>query len=175
MARCTQLLVIAALAIVVSPAWAQKVHTDVDPSVNFATLKTYYWVRTDPSQDDLTNRLIVAAVNQWLTEKGWVEAPEEQAQVAVVPHVTTQQKQTLNALYNGLGPWAWGGWGTATLETYTEGALIIDLFGTRSERLIWRGTATDTLADNPGPEKVTSRIQKAAEKMFRDFPPGSGD
>jgi hypothetical protein len=35
--------------------------------------------------------------------------------------------------------------------------------------LLWRGTSSDTLSDNP--EKNTKKMDKGVEKMFKDFPP----
>ena len=175
MSRRTALLFTAAMAIAAGPAWAQKVTTDFDPSVNFSVIRMYYWAKVAPTQNDLMNQRIIAAVDHWLTAKGWVKSPEGQADVAVIPHVTTQQGQRLSTFCDGLGGWGFGGWGaglaTTTVETYTEGTLIVDLFATRTKKLVWRGTATDTLSDDP--TKIADRIQKAAEKMFKNkFPPG---
>jgi hypothetical protein len=38
--------------------------------------------------------------------------------------------------------------------------------------LVWRGTASDTVSDKP--EKNEKKIQKAAEKMFKKYPPSKG-
>jgi len=37
--------------------------------------------------------------------------------------------------------------------------------------VIWRGSATATLSDKP--EKDTKKLDKAVEKLFKDFPPHS--
>jgi len=65
------------------------------------------------------------------------------------------------------------GWGQAitTPETYTVGTLVVDLFDVRTMQLVWRGAGTETLSDKP--EKDTQKLNKAVEKMFKDFPPKS--
>jgi hypothetical protein len=179
MSRRTVLLVALALLMGSGPAWAQKVKTDFDPSVSFGAMKTYYWAKTDPVPNDLMNQRLMSAVDHWLTAKGWIKVGADQADLAVVPVLTTQQGQTLNTFYDSYGGgWGYRGWGatgfgssTTTVNTFTQGTLVIDLFERQSKRLIWRGTATDTISDDP--KKNAEKIQKATEKMFKkNFPPG---
>ena len=178
MSRRTLFCVLLALAIGAPSAWAQKVTTDFDPNTKFAAYKTYYWAKTDPSQNDLMNQRVITAVDHWLTLNGWTKAPSDQADIAVVPQAATRTGQTLNTFYDGWGGWGYGGWGaggigssTTTVDTYTEGTLMIDLFDRQSKRLVWRGTASATLSDDP--KKVAEKIHKAVEKMFKkNFPPG---
>jgi hypothetical protein len=50
--------------------------------------------------------------------------------------------------------------------------MVIDLFDAASKKLVWRGIAKDTLSDKP--QNNAKKIDKAAEKMFKDkkkFPP----
>jgi len=171
------LFVALALAVGASPGWAQEVNTDFDPGTNFAAFRTYYWAKADPvPTNDIANQRIVATVDQWLMSKGWSKVPKEQADVAIAAHVATQQKQSLDTFYPAgpWGGWGWGGWGgmaTTTVRTYLEGTLIVDMFNAKTNKLIWRGTATDTVSDDP--EKNAKHIQKAIRKMFeKRFPPG---
>jgi hypothetical protein len=125
------------------------------------------------------NQRLISAVDHWLTAKGWTKADAAQADVAVMPLLSTQQGQTLNTFYDGFGGgWRYRGWGTTTatttVNTYTQGTLVIDLFENSSKKLMWRGTATDTISDDP--KKNAEKIQKATEKMFKkNFPPGVTD
>jgi hypothetical protein len=50
-----------------------------------------------------------------------------------------------------------------------QGTLVIDLVDSRKKELVWRGTATDTLSDEP--EKNAQKIEKATEKLFKKYPP----
>jgi hypothetical protein len=90
---------------------------------------------------------------------------------------TTQNEQTLNTFYDGFGGgWGWrrfggGGFGnaTTTTETYKVGTVVVDLFDTSTKKLLWRGTASDTLSNNS--DKNIKNLDKAVTKMFKNFPP----
>jgi hypothetical protein len=43
------------------------------------------------------------------------------------------------------------------------------MFDTRTKRLIWRGSASDSVPDKP--EKAMKDLNKSVEKMFERFPP----
>jgi hypothetical protein len=89
----------------------------------------------------------------------------------------TEDHQTLNTYYDNFGGgwgWRWGGFdgfGTATTteQTYKVGTLVVDLFDTNTKKLIWRGSAMDTLSDKS--EKNIKNLDKGVEKMFEHFPP----
>ena len=159
-----------AVAIGAGVAGAQTVHTDSAPSVNFSSFKTYYWAKTDPVPgNDITNQRIIAAVDGGMASRGWTKAPQGQADLAVVANVSTKQRQSLDTFYGGyggFGGWGWGGWGPTetTVRTYLEGTLVVALFDAMTKKLVWRGTATDTVSDNP--QKNAEHIDKAVSKMF---------
>ena len=168
MTRARALTLAVAFAIGTGVAWAQSVHTDSDPSVNFSSFKTYYWARTDIVQgNDIVNQRIIAAVDRGMASRGWTKAPEGQADLAVVAIVSTSEKQSLETLYNGFGGgWGYAGWGPVetTVRTYLEGTLLVDLFNAQSKKLVWRGVASDTVSDKP--QKNADHIDKSVEKMF---------
>jgi uncharacterized protein DUF4136 len=173
MFRKIAVFVVLGIALGNGVARAQSVKTDYDPKVNFSAYRTYYWATTDPTPNDLMNRRIIAAVDQWLMAKGWIPVPPALADVAVSVHVATKERYTLQTFYDGW-PSGWGvyGWGTATTEVipFVQGTMVVDLFDARTKRLIWRGIATDTISDDP--QKNAKKIEKAVEKMFKkNFPP----
>jgi hypothetical protein len=161
-----------AVAVVVGTgvSWAQTVYTDFSPSANFASYKTYYWApNTNPMPgNDLVNGRIMADIDAAMSRRGWVKAPADQADLAVTAHVSTQERQKLESFYTGWGGWGWGGWGPGpvetTVKTYLKGTLVVDLFDAKTKKLVWRGSATDTVSDNPA--KNAERIDKAIDKMF---------
>ena len=156
---------------------AQQVKTDYDRSANFAQYKTYSWEQVK-TRDALDVDRIKAAVNAALAAKGWTRV-ESGGDVSIVAIEMTRDQQTLNTFYNGFGGgWGWrrfggGGFGdaTTTTETYKVGTLVLDLFDTKSKQLIWRGSSSDTLSNNS--DKNIKNLDKGAEKMFKNFPPGA--
>jgi hypothetical protein len=154
-----------------STAAAQKVDTDFDHHADFSRYRTYMWLRQPMLNDPLANQRVVDDVNRQLQAKGW-QMVTQNADVGVVANGATQQKQTLNTFYDGFPGWRWswaGGDTTTTVENYTVGTLVVDLFDSHSKQAIFRGTATDTLSQKQ--EKNDEKIDKAIEKMFDKFPP----
>jgi hypothetical protein len=60
---------------------------------------------------------------------------------------------------------------STTVNTVHVGQAVVDIFDAKTKKLVFRGTASDELSDKP--EKNEKKIEKATEKMFKDFPPGS--
>jgi hypothetical protein len=152
-----------------------EVKTDYDHSADFAAYHTFSWLKVDASNPLWTDR-IKQAVGQQLSAKGWTEQPSG-GDVSVAAMGRTRQEQTYNTFYDGLGGgWGWrrfGGMGmgeaTTTVEDTPVGSLNVDLFDSRTKKLIWRGTASQTLSSKP--EKNTEKLDKAVADMFKKFPP----
>jgi hypothetical protein len=163
----------ALIAIFVSaPALAQKVETDYDHSVNFTHYHTYCWGHVH-SSDPLYEDRIRSAVDQALQAKEWRAVPEG-CDVTLTAVLIEKNKTEYTTFYNGLGGgWRWHGWGTGMATTEVEkipiGTLVVDIYDTSSEHLVWRGLASDQLSDKP--EKDTKKVEKAVDKMFAKFPP----
>ena len=151
--------------------------TDYDRSANFAQYKTFSWQHVK-TKDALDVDRIKNAVNAALAAKGWTQV-DSGGDVSIIAIEMTQQQQTLNTFYDGFGGgWGWrrfggGGFGeaTTTTETYKVGTLVVDLFDTKTKKLLWRGTSSDTLSNNS--DKNIKNLDKGVEKLFKQFPPGS--
>ena len=154
---------------------AQDVHTDYDHSFNFAQVHTFAIKIGTSWGNPLTEGRAKSAVSDALVKQGWSPAADEaSADAVVVIHGATQNKQSLNTFYSGggMGGWGWGGMGgtaTTTVNNYQVGTMVVDIFDAKDKKLIFRGTAADEVSDKP--DKNTKKIDKAAEKMFKDFPP----
>lgn len=154
-----------------------KVSTDSDPQAQFGTYKTYYWAMKPQGNSPLMAQRVVDGVDSRLQAKGWKLGAK--GDVAVAAHITTQEKQSLDTFYSGgaLGGWGWrggfgGGMATTTVDTFEEGTLIVDMFDSRTQKAIWRGTATGAVSSKS--DKTETEIDKSLDKMFAAFPPGSG-
>src|SRR6202051_4568989 len=154
-------------------SFAQQVKTDYDHNANFGQYKTYSWEKVQTKDPLLVDR-IKDAVNRALAAKGWTQV-DSGGDVCVMASEITQQQQTLNTFYDGFGGGRrWGGFGgfgdaTTTTETYSVGSLIVDLFDAKNKNLLWRGSSSDTLSNNP--DKNTKNLDKGVQKMFAHFPP----
>ena len=152
--------------------FAQKVETDFNHQFNFSQLRTFAVqfgsVWNNPLQQDRAKEDIIRE----LTAKGWTEASDPaSADAVVVIHGATQQQKSLDTWYSG-GGWAWGpGMSQTTVNTVNVGTMAIDIFDAKTKQLVFRGTASDDISDKP--EKNAKKIDKAVQKMFKNFPPGS--
>ena len=158
----------AVVSMMTAAAYAQKVNVDSDPAAAFATYKTYAWTAGTPAPNALNEQRLHASVDARLSGRGLAmntTAPD----VIVSTHVTTMERQQLISNGFGYGPWWGGGLGTASIETYTEGTLIVDLYDAHTKKMVWRGVATATASDKPA--KNTVKMNKALDKMFEKFPP----
>lgn len=72
---------------------------------------------------------------------------------------------------SGFGGGFGGGFGEATTteDTYNVGTLVVDLFDSNTKKLIWRGSASETLSQKS--DKNIKNLDKGVEKMFDHFPP----
>jgi hypothetical protein len=146
------------------------VKTDYDRNANFAQYKTYSWERVQ-TRDPLMVDRIKSAVNGSLAAKGLTEVPTG-GDISIVAIEVTHNEQTIDTFYNNFGGGRrFGGFGdaTTTTETYRVGTLVVDLSDTASKKLVWRGSASDTLSDKS--EKNIDNLDKGVVKMFKKFPP----
>jgi hypothetical protein len=118
---------------------------------------------------------IQAMIKKELKEGGLREVTEN-PDVFVTYHVTTADKKSYTTSSYGYGGY-WGGWGgygrygygpsmtssTTREYEYTEGTLIIDAYDAAEKKMIWRGTGTVTVKDNP--EKRVKQVEKIFNKL----------
>jgi len=173
--RIVPALLLALLA--VAPSFAQKVNVDWDRSANFSSFKTYAWQPSPAPATGLWDQRVIDGVNKQLQAKGFqMVTSNPQMWVVYTAHIKKEQ-QVVGTGYN-MGPsWGWGYWGgptTTTYNTYTykEGTLVVELADANGHTLLWRGTATDTVQNNP--DKGIKTLNNAMNKMFKNFPPKPG-
>ena len=159
---------LALAALTAGVVYAQHVTTDSDPAAPFATYKTYAWTPGTASAISLSEQRIHDGVNAQLQGKGMTQV-NSNPDVFVATHVTTHTVPQVIA--DGFGPWGFGG-GMATVQTYTEGTLVVDLYDATTHKMVWRGVATATVSSKP--EKNAMKIDKSLAKMFARYPPGVG-
>jgi hypothetical protein len=154
---------------------AQTVTYDFDESADFSRLKTYAWVRGTPVVDDLNHKRIVAAVDAQLIAKGLrYAAGDEQPDVLVAYHANFERDLRINASSSDWGSIRFGSnrTGTANVQELLTGTLVVEMFDVRNQAVVWKGIATREIDAKASPERRTKNIHKAAEKLFKHYPPG---
>jgi Domain of unknown function (DUF4136) len=162
---------VALLTLLASAAFAQDVKTDYDHHANFERYHTYSWAKVQ-TDDPLWQSRITDAVDKDLQAKGWQKVDSGGDVMLTAVGAVHNQKQ-YQTFYDGFGPgWRWGGLGgetTTTAVNYRVGTLVLDMYDAQNKQLIWRGSSSDTLASKP--EKNENKLDKAVDKLFKDFPP----
>jgi hypothetical protein len=171
--RRVELAVVFAILFSIS-GFAQKVETDYDHTVNFAQYHTYSWGPVH-APDPFFEQRVREAIDSDLQAKGWHQVPTG-GDVTVTAVLGKEHTTEYTTFYDGLGPgWGWRGWGsgmaTTSVQQIPVGTLVVDIYDTNSEHLVWRGLAHDQLSDKP--DKDTKKLNKAVDKLFEKFPPRS--
>lgn len=179
-----------AATVLPATALAQQVNYDFDRDADFSKYKTFAYKVCMQIENPLVDKRIVTALENTLAREGLIKA-EGDADVNVTYHSSTTEDIVIdtNTWGYGYGPgWRWGhggygyggyGYGggplsaTTTIRKYTRGTLVIDVWDARTKQLVWRGTASDTVSDDP--EKNDKKVQKALEKLFKKYPPERKD
>ena len=167
-----------AITILAATGSLAEVKTDYDRTAEFSHYKTYSWGKVH-TQNPLWADRIKAAVASALAAKGWTEI-ESGGDVSIMAMEMTEDHRTLKTYYDNFGGgWGWRRWGggfgdgfgtstTTEEEIYKVGTLVVDLFDTNTKKLIWRGSASDTLSDKS--DKNIKNFNSDVQRMFDHFP-----
>jgi hypothetical protein len=175
-----------ALLVMAGPAFAQKTFIDYDKGYDFDSVKTFAWAPTSETSVEASNPLlhsrIVNGIEYYLSHGGLQEVKSD-PDVYVTYHTSSKEEMSLNTTsfgYGYPGGMAWGGYGgyyggwggygmgmgssTTNVYSYEIGTLVVDVWDPKTEKLVWRGTATGiTVVDNP--QKMQNKIDKALKKI----------
>jgi hypothetical protein len=172
--RIAMLLGSALLVLLGGTASAQDVTYDYDKATDFAKLKTYAWVRGTNLTDEFNHNRIMDAVDAQLASKGYhkVEASAN-PDVLVAYHAVFDRDVQISGFSTGWAGYRFGAnrSGSARVEQIVVGTLVIDLVNPKTRTIVWRGIARKDVDVKASPEKREKNINKAAEKLFKNYPP----
>lgn len=152
-------------------AAAQDVNYNYDQTVNFSNFKTYKWAAVEGAMypNEIADKNIRASVDAQLAKKGFTKT-ETNPDLLVAYQVAVDKEQKIDTW--GSGYWYWGGgMQSTTVSTINIGTLVLDMYEPAEKKLVWRGTATKTLNPKNSPEKRQKNLQKAMEKLLKNYPP----
>jgi len=162
-----------------------KITTDYDKTVDFTQLKTFEYYGWAAESDKILNQLekdrIERAFGDEFRKRG-LELVESGGDMVVVLFIMTEDKTQYNATTTGMGYggyYGYGpryGWGpgmsmsTTTVQeyNYTVGTLVIDIYDSKAEKLIWESIASGTINENP--QKREKNIPKTAAMIMAPYP-----
>lgn len=159
-----------------------RTHYDYDREADFSSLDSFGFVERDgsgadstPYDNDLVERRIRRAVEEHLVERGFTKS-ESAPDFRVASHCKVDERLEIRDWSYAYGMRGGRyGYGVPVRDTeireYEEGTLILDVIEESTGHLIWRGSATRILADNPTPEQSEAAIKEAVDALLADFPP----
>ena len=172
--RIASFLTTVAVALLGTIAFAQNVTHDYDRSANFSSYRTYAWVRGTPLGDELNHKRIVRAIDSQLASKGLRQVEgHANPDLLVAYHATFDTSLQITGFSSGWGGYRFGPArsGTARADEILVGTLVVDLMDAKTETIVWRGAAAKDVDVKASAEKREKNINKAAEKLFKHYPP----
>ena len=164
-------LVVALLACSVTQA--QDVTTNSMPGTDFTKYHTYKWVTVEGAShpNQIVDAQIKASIDSQLGEKGLTKTNSDKADLYIDYQVSVTQQKQWNAYGTGMGFRFGGGMATATSSTIDIGTLVLDMYDTSNKQLVWTGRATKTIDPNNSQEKKQKNLDKAMQKLLKNYPP----
>ncbi len=162
------------LACSIHVAAAQKVRVDFDHAVNFSQYRTYSWSSPPEMQgfNQLMQQRVTGFVEEWLATKG-LKRVEANGQLLISCQMNTREEPRFITYSSGFGfGWDWGwdsGISTTTVDPILMGTLTLDVVDAHRNRLIFQGTATDSVSSRPN--KNTKTLAKSVRKILEKYPP----
>ncbi len=158
---------------------SMSVQTDFSEDIDFSAFETFKYEESDKSlaaSSPLAHQRVVAAIRQGMTGVGLTEV-ESNPDLLVAYYGATNEQLQFQTTYMGVGGRGrWGRRGSVGIATsstravsYEQGTLVIDVWETEENQLVWRGVVTDTLSGNP--DRNTDKINRGVARAFENFPP----
>jgi hypothetical protein len=171
MAKFVTGLVLALLAC--SAALAQDVSYNTMPGVDFSKYHTYKWVAIQGASypNQILDTQIKNSIDSQLSAKGLTKTDTDKADLYIGYQASIDQEKQWNAYGTGGGLRWGGGMATAQSSTISIGTLVLDMYDPSTKQLVWTGRATKTLDPNANQEKKQKNLDKAMQKLLKNYPP----
>jgi len=151
---------------------------DVESDFNYST---YQWMAHASSMQNgvqkgiptggLLDKRVRAAADKGLQDAG-LTLVDDSADLRVIYHIGTEEH--IEATSYGYSYYSYyGGYSgrQVALTEYNEGTIVLDLVDGKTDQLVWRGYVTDTIEENPSPERMNQRLNEAFQRMLSNYPP----
>jgi hypothetical protein len=166
--KATALAVLALCLVLAAPVWAQQVSVNYNHGVNFSQFHTYAWgnENTNKIQNSILAQVAQQDINNAMQSKGLQMVQENQNPDLILTTNGGMKEQTSYNAWGmrGIG----GGMGGITPQQNVEGTMVVSLYNPKTQELVWRGIAENTLNNNGN--KNQEMVQKAIQKMFKQWP-----
>jgi hypothetical protein len=173
-----------------SLTYAQDVRTNYMPGTDFAKYHTYAWVdevQGVPSvggrPDQILDAQVKQAIDSQMAAKGFTKVADGgKSDLLLGYQLMIDREKQINGFGDSWGGWGgWGGWGpwggglnsfSASTSTINIGTFVVGMYDPAAKKLVWIGAAQHAIEPSKKQEKNQQRLNKGAQKLLKDFPPG---
>lgn len=164
-------------------AHSYDVHTVQSPDASVTGLRTFRVLPVPPARDgragagsydpmvdnSITNRALRATIAEAFAARGYL-ASENQPDFVVAVYASATEALDVTRWDYGYPHWPRGGppWPGEQVVSYTEGTVIVDVVDPRSRELIWRGSGSARMSEDPAED--TKELERVAKAIVRRFP-----
>jgi Domain of unknown function (DUF4136) len=184
---CFALLVV---FLAISASYAQDVRTNYMPGIDFSKYRSYAWVddvQGVPSvggrPDQILDAQVKQAIDSQMAVKRFTKVTDgSKADLLLGYQLAIDREKQINGFGSGRGGWGgwgWGPWGggldsfSATTSTNYIGTFVVGMYDPAAKKLVWIGAAQHAIEPSKKQEKNVQRLNKGAQKLLKDFPPGA--
>ncbi len=166
--KLKSLILVMMLSLLAGSALAQQVSVNYNHNASFANYHTYAWGGSNKNQ--IQNSILAQVAQQdiesAMAAKGFQKVEESQNPDLILTGSGGEREQTSYNVWGmrGIG----GGMGGISPQQNVEATMVVSLYNPKTQELVWRGIAQDTL-DNNG-NKNQDKVNKAVQKMFKQWP-----
>jgi hypothetical protein len=152
---------------------AQDVKFNFMPGTDFTKYHRYKWVVIEGGShpNQIIDAQIKSSIDSQLAAKGLKKTDGDNADLDIGYQVAVDQQKQWNAYGMGGGLRWGGGMATAQSTTINIGTIVLDMYDPSDKNLVWTGTATKTLDPSSNQEKNQKSLDKAMQKLLKNYPP----
>jgi hypothetical protein len=182
MAKFGPALVLALVAC--SVTFAQDVRTNYMLGTDFSKYHTYAWVdevqgvpAVGGHPDQILDAQVKEAIDSQMAAEGFTKVVDGgKPDLLLGYQLAIDREKEINGFANGWGGWSpWGGGldtFSASTSTINIGTFVVGMYDPAAKKLVWIGAAQHAIEPSKKQEKNQERLNKGAQKLLKDFPPG---
>jgi hypothetical protein len=166
-----------------SVTYAQDVRTNHMPGTDFSKYHTYAWVdevqgvpAVGGHPDQILDTQVKQAIDSQMAGKGLTKVVDGKPDLLLGYQLAIDREKQINRFASGMGGWGpWGGgldsFSASTSSNYI-GTFVVGMYDPAAKKLVWIGAAQHAIEPSKKQEKNQERLNKGAQKLLKDFPPG---
>jgi hypothetical protein len=166
-------------ALAVTGCTTMSVSSHVQSGIDFAQYRTYDWGPADalPTGDPRLDKNpffqdhVMGAVEKLMAARGYVRSTSRMPDLLIHYHASINQRIDVYGVDQEHG-YCYDDDCKVRVNDYEAGTLVLDIVDTRTNRVIWRGWARDSVEDVLNNEdRMARKINEAVTRMLARLPP----